>query len=66
MLIKNISINGYYLINGDLGYVTDFDDEGYPLLKLIELKIFLLLLKHINGKYMIKIRILLLLLNRFH
>lgn len=38
MLIKNISINGYYLINGDLGYVTDFDDEGYPIIKVDRIK----------------------------
>lgn len=32
MLIKNIKINSYDLINGDLGYVIDFNDN-YPIVK---------------------------------
>lgn len=38
MIIKNININSYDIINGDLGYVIDFDDNNYPIVKLDRFK----------------------------
>lgn len=32
MLIKNITLNGYYLVNGDLGYVEDFSSNKDPII----------------------------------
>lgn len=33
MLIKNIKINDYYLVNGDLGYILDFNINKEPIVK---------------------------------
>lgn len=33
MLIKNITINNYYLVNGDLGYVSGFNSNKEPIIK---------------------------------
>lgn len=38
MITKNININSYNIINGDLGYVVDFDDDDYPIINLDRLK----------------------------
>lgn len=38
MLIKNITVNNYYLINGELGYVIGFDKDNYPIIKFDRIK----------------------------
>ena len=38
MIIKNININSYDIINGDLGYVIGFDDNNYPIVRLDRFK----------------------------
>lgn len=38
MLIKNITVNNNYLINGELGYVIGFDKDNYPIIKFDRIK----------------------------